>query len=123
YTSEGDYDTSSEGGERTRSRDKDSYESDDRDASFYAKGKYKNTAMPVLNAMSAASESTEASLTTKASLAGVVDINFKSDYFPLEKMADSFQIGMIQNAAKPGSTAPPAPAAKTASATAAPKPA
>jgi len=35
-------------------------------------------------------------------LSGVVDINFKSDYLPLEKMADSFQIGMIQNASKPG---------------------
>jgi hypothetical protein len=26
-----------------------------------------------------------------ASLAGSVDINFKSDYFPLEKMAESFR--------------------------------
>ena len=43
--------------------------------------------------MSTASETSDASLSTKATLAGLVDINFKSDYFPLEKMADSFQIG------------------------------
>src|SRR5262249_5139755 len=79
-----------------------------RDASYYAKGNYKYSNQPVMTAMSAASEATDASLQTKAQLAGVVDINFKSDYFPLEKMADSFQIGQIQNAAKPASTAPAA---------------
>ena len=46
--------------------------------------------------------SNESALQTKAQLSGTVDINFKSDYLPLEKMADSFQIGMIQNASKPG---------------------
>ncbi|WP_433965193.1 hypothetical protein [Tunturiibacter gelidiferens] len=52
--------------------------------------------------MSTAAEVSDASLQSKAQLSGLVDINFKSDYLPLEKMADSFQIGMIQNASKPG---------------------
>jgi hypothetical protein len=69
---------------------------------FYSKGKYKYTEQPIISAMSTASETSEAALQTKAQLSGVVDINFKSDYLPLEKMADSFQIGMIQNASKPG---------------------
>jgi hypothetical protein len=69
---------------------------------FYTKGKYKYSQQPIITAMSTASETSESALQTKASLSGLVDINFKSDYLPLEKMADSFQIGMIQNASKPG---------------------
>jgi hypothetical protein len=75
-----------------------------RDASYYTQGKYKNTMAPVLKLASATQEASDASLTTKASLAGSVEVNFKSDYLPLEKMADSFQIGRIQDAAKPGPT-------------------
>jgi hypothetical protein len=82
------------------SRDKDT--EDRKSGDYYAKGKYKYSEQPIMTAMSAATETSEAALQTKASLAGVVDINFKSDYFPLEKMADSFQIGQIQNASKPG---------------------
>jgi hypothetical protein len=99
--------TSTQEGERevTRgaseyTRDKDS--EDRKTGDYYAKGKYKYSEQPIMTAMSAAAETSEAALQTKASLAGVVDINFKSDYFPLEKMADSFQIGQIQNASKPG---------------------
>jgi hypothetical protein len=69
---------------------------------FYTKGKYKYTQTPIITAMSTATEASESQLQTKAQLSGLVDINFKSDYLPLEKMADSFQIGMIQNASKPG---------------------
>jgi hypothetical protein len=86
----GEYSRSSDGSEERKSGD------------FYTKGQYKYTQQPVITAMSTASETSEAALQTKASLSGVVDINFKSDYLPLEKMADSFQIGMIQNASKPG---------------------
>ncbi len=100
-------------------------DSSERGASYYTKGKNKTTTQPVISAMSTATESVNASLQTKASLAGQVDVNFKSDYFPLEKMADSFQIGMIQNAAKPGQaggapragTAAPASNTGTAAAT------
>ena len=85
---------------------------------FYTKGQYKLTQQPIITAMSTASEASESALQTKAQLSGLVDINFKSDYLPLEKMADSFQIGMIQNASKPGrgaGAATPAPGATPAS--------
>jgi len=113
YTSTGEFDTQTQGAERSRSSSKDSSESDDRDASYYSKGKYQNTAQPVLKLMTASQATTDAALTTKASLSGSVEVNFKSETFPLEKMADSFQIGQIQNAAKPGQ-AKPAAAGKTA---------
>lgn len=91
-----------------------------RDASYYTKGTYQTQAEPVLNLMSATQATTDAELTTKATLSGLVDINFKSDYLPLEKMADSFQIGRIQDAAKPGQAraAPPTPPAAGAPANA-----
>jgi hypothetical protein len=99
YGSEGEYDSSQEGGETRGKWGDQSYEH--RDGSWYSKGTYKYTEQPIMTAMSAASEASDSALQTRASLAGVVDINFKSDYFPLEKMADSFQISQIQNASKP----------------------
>jgi hypothetical protein len=75
---------------------------ENRGGSYYAKGNYKYTQQPVVTMMSASQTASDAALQTRASLAGVVEVNFKSDYLPLEKMADSFQIGMIQNAAQPG---------------------
>jgi hypothetical protein len=75
---------------------------DRKSGDFYTKGQYKLTQQPIITAMSTAAEVSDASLQSKAQLSGLVDINFKSDYLPLEKMADSFQIGMIQNASKPG---------------------
>ena len=126
---EGDFESKTEGGGETRSSSsgKDSHDSsyDRHDANYYSKGTYKYADQPVMTAMSTATEASESALQTKASLAGVVDVNFKSDYFPLEKMADSFQIAQIQNASKPGkgaaaaaSTTPPA-----TTATASPAPA
>lgn len=107
YTSEGERETEKQGPEssRTYQRDKEgavNASGEARGASYYSKGTYKNTATPVLTVASATQENTDAALQTKATLAGTVEVNFKSDYFPLEKMADSFQIGQIQNAAQPG---------------------
>jgi hypothetical protein len=99
---EGTQEVNQEGGEESRSDDKDSHEEDRRDGSYYSKGTYKYSDQPIMTAMSTASESTDAALQTRAQLAGVVDVNFKSDYFPLEKMADSFQIANLQAAAQPG---------------------
>jgi hypothetical protein len=115
YGREGEYDRSYEGGETSGARGTDNYEH--RDGNWYSKGKYKYTEQPIMTAMSAASETSDAQLQTRASLAGVVDINFKSDYLPLEKMADSFQIARIQDAARPASTAPATPRGTTASTT------
>jgi hypothetical protein len=101
-TGEGEYDSNYEGATSTSSKSKDSEDSETRDASWYSKGKYKSTAEPVLKLASATQAATDAALQTKASLTGQVEVNFKSETFPLEKMADSFQIGRIQDAAKPG---------------------
>lgn len=111
-TGEGEYQSSYEGGTYTRKGG----DVDSRGGNYYASGKYKSTSEPVLTLVSAVNEQTDAALTTKASLAGSVDINFKSDYFPLEKMADSFQIAQIQDAAKPAGQRPPAAAAAPAAA-------
>jgi hypothetical protein len=96
---EGESETTQGGSEYSRGSDGTE---DRKTGDFYSKGKYKYTEQPIITAMSSASETSESALQTKAQLSGVVDINFKSDYLPLEKMADSFQIGMIQNASKPG---------------------
>ncbi len=40
-----------------------------------------------MTAMSTASEASDSPLQTRAQLAGHVEVNFKSDYLPLEKMA------------------------------------
>ena len=102
-TSAGDYESSSEGGERSSSYGKDAgYQSTNRDASYYSKGTYKTTAQPVLKMASASQTSVDASLTTKASLAGTMEVNFKSDYLPLEKLATPESIAAIQRNAQPG---------------------
>ena len=113
YGGEGETEVKTEGGETSGKEGSDNY--DQRDGNYYAKGTYKYTQQPIVTAMSSASETSESALQTKASLSGVVDINFKSDYLPLDKMADSFQIGMIQNAAKPGRGAAAAGGAAAAS--------
>jgi len=100
YSGEGESEYKYEGGETQGTAGSDNY--DHRDGNYYAKGSYKYAQQPIVSAMSTASETSESALQTKATLSGVVDINFKSDYFPLEKMADSFQIAQIQNASKPG---------------------
>jgi hypothetical protein len=91
-TSSGQYGAPSDG----------SQEDDQRNASYYTAGQYQNSSTPVVKLVSASQSASTADLTTKATLSGLVEVNFKSETFPLEKMADSFQIGQIQNAAKPG---------------------
>jgi hypothetical protein len=104
YASQGEYESEYEGGESNTK------EGTRRDGSYYAKGAYKSTAEPVLKLVSAYQEQGESVLQTRASLAGQVDINFASDFLPLEKMADSFQIAQIQNASQPGQRPGGAPA-------------
>ncbi|MBX3086377.1 MAG: hypothetical protein KF716_32370 [Anaerolineae bacterium] len=103
-TAEGQRESNYQGGESTSSYNKDQgYQSQNRDASYYSKGTYKTTAEPVMTMMSVEASMTDAALQTRANLAGSVEVNFKSETFPLERMADSFQIGMIQNASQPRS--------------------
>jgi hypothetical protein len=106
YGQEGESEVTQGGSETSGKPGTEEFEQ--RTGDFYSKGRYKYTQQPIMTAMSAAAETSEAALQTRASLAGNVDINFKSDYFPLEKMADSFQIAQIQNASKPGPAVPAA---------------
>ncbi|PCE24792.1 hypothetical protein [Burkholderia ubonensis] len=104
YGSEGSYDrgaSQSTGGGDGQDASQ-SPDQQDRDASWYTKGTYKYTETPIVTAMSAASDTQDESLKVKATLAGTVDVNFKSDYFPLEKMVDPAQIAQLQLAAVPG---------------------
>ena len=103
--------TGSDGGSSTSDAGgTSSYEDDQRGANYYAKGQYQVSSTPVIKLASATQSASTGDLTTKATLSGLVEVNFKSETYPLEKMADSFQIGRIQDAAKPGQ-AKPAPAA------------
>jgi hypothetical protein len=62
---------------------------------------------------SSVNESSESKAELKAKLSGEVRVNFKSDYFPMEKLANPQMIAAIQGNAKPVETpAPPAAAAK-----------
>jgi hypothetical protein len=93
--SEGEYDY---GSDYSYKQDEDST---NRDANWYAKGKYKYSEQPVLTAMSAATEATDSQLQTRAQLAGTVEVNFKSDYLPLDKMATPGMIAAIQGNSTP----------------------
>jgi hypothetical protein len=74
---------------------------DDYSADYFAKGTYKTEDKPVMTAMSAASEATDAQLQTRVQLAGAVEVNFKSDYLPLDKMATPGMIAVIQGNSTP----------------------
>jgi hypothetical protein len=104
------------------------------DADYYTKGKYKYSQRPTLTAMTMADEVVDDSFSAKASLAGQVEVNFKSDYMPLDKMATPEMIAAIQMRSKPidhnkpsytpgpAPAAAPAPAPAPGAATPAPAP-
>ncbi|MDX1417700.1 MAG: hypothetical protein R3293_26080, partial [Candidatus Promineifilaceae bacterium] len=99
---EGEYEHETTGADRSKSyKDGEISEETDRDASYYTRGEYKYANKPVLNLVTAYQDTGDAALQSRASLAGEVRVNFKSETFPLERMADSFQIGQIQDAAQP----------------------
>ena len=116
----GDYDSGSKGG--SYSRDKDGTVSGD-SAGYYSKGTYKYSEKPVITAMSSSRLADDSSLQTKASLLGNVEVNFKSDYLPLEKMATPENIAAIQMNAQPGMVKTMAGRPQRPAATAAPVPA
>lgn len=98
------------------------------DPSYYSKGNYKYAEQPVVKLMSASQLQDDSSLQAKASLAGQVDVNFKSDYLPLDKLANPDAIAAIQMNAQPGmvrtlANRPPAPAPAQTGGAAAPAPA
>ncbi|MFO6448849.1 hypothetical protein ACLBKU_17080 [Erythrobacter sp. NE805] len=89
----GDYDSSYESG-------KGSY-TGNYDSDYYTKGKYKYAQKPIMTATSMAGETQSDAFSAKASLMGAVEVNFKSDYLPLEKMATPEMMAAIQMRSKP----------------------
>lgn len=102
-TREGEYEREGTENRTGYSRSADgSFTGGTRGSDYYSKGQYKNTSKPVLKMASASQTSIDANLETKASLAGVVEVNFKSDYLPLDKLANPEAIAAIQMNAQPG---------------------
>ncbi len=73
----------------------------DYNADYFSKGKYKFEDKPIITASTSASENSDSALQTKIQLTGAVDVNFKSDYLPLDKMATPQMIAAIQGNASP----------------------
>lgn len=67
----------------------------------YAKGSFQFEDKPVITAMSTATEGTTEQLQAKADLTGDIEVNFKSDYLPLDKMATPGMIAAIQGNSTP----------------------
>ncbi len=69
---------------------------------------------------SSVDETSESKAELKAKLTGEVRVNFKSDYFPMEKLATPGMLASIQGNATPFDPNPPRPAAAPGAAPAAP---
>lgn len=122
WAGEGTYEGSSKQADTRDSSDGST--SSDNSSENYAKGTYKYEQRPVMTAMSAATEASDAALQTRAQLAGAVEVNFKSDYLPLDKMATPGMIAAIQGNSTPvdpnvvpSAKNPPPPATTTPAAT------
>jgi len=77
------------------------YNTEDYSAEYFAKGSHKYENKPVITASTTAAQSNDAALQTKIQLTGAVDVNFKSDYLPLDKMATPGMIAAIQGNSSP----------------------
>jgi hypothetical protein len=95
YAGEGTYDSGSKSGGKYDG-DKGDYSAD-----YYSKGEYKYENKPIMTASSAATSASDSQLQTRVQLAGAVEVNFKSDYLPLDKMATPGMIAAIQGNSTP----------------------
>jgi hypothetical protein len=79
-------------------------------SSWYSKSEYKDTTN--FKVSTTRSEDSTAKVDLHAKLGGKVNINFRSDYFPMERMVDVMQINQIRGktAIGSGESTPPAPA-------------
>jgi hypothetical protein len=94
--------TSEDSGNTSYSRDRSKdTNTTDYSADYYSKGTYKYEDKPVMTAGSTASEASDSQLQTRVQLAGAVEVNFKSDYLPLDKMATPGMIAAIQGNSTP----------------------
>ncbi len=78
--------------------------SHDDHATWYSKGAHTDTAKFVMSTTNTSSD--EETLKLHAQLTGKVKVNFKSDYFPMEKMVDVLQINQIKDKTAAGARAP-----------------
>jgi hypothetical protein len=69
-------------------------------SSWFSKGSSKDTAK--FKMTTARKEDSEETINLHAQLTGKVKVNFKSDYFPMEKMVDVLQINQIQEKSAAG---------------------
>jgi hypothetical protein len=120
------------GAEGSYSRSGGGWFSDDTDekSSWYSKGSAKSSAS--FNVSTTKSEDSTAKVDLHAKLSGKVNVNFKSDYFPMEKMVDAMQINRVREKTAAGgatadqgqqqgaSGATPTPAVRQAARSAAP---
>ena len=104
------------GGEGSSSRSGGGWFSDDHEdkSSWYSRSAASSAAS--FNVSTTKSEDSTTKVDLHAKLAGKVNVNFKSDYFPLEKMVDSMQINKVREKsaegnAERGAAVPPAEAA------------
>jgi hypothetical protein len=72
---------------------------------FAAEASTESTTDHVATVESAVDETSEAKAEVKAKLSGEVRVNFKSDYFPLDKLASAQTMGTLQDRAKPNEKA------------------
>jgi hypothetical protein len=84
------------GAEGSSSRSGGGWFSDDTEdkSSWYSKGSARSSAN--FNVSTTRSEDSTAKVDLHAKLAGRVNVNFKSDYFPMEKMVDALQINKVR---------------------------
>jgi hypothetical protein len=107
------------GGEGSHTRTAGGWFSDDVEdkSSWYSKGAARNSAS--FSVSTTRSEDSTAKVDLHAKLAGKVNVNFKSDYFPMEKMVDAMQINRVREktaaGAAPAGQLPAGPPPSTAS--------
>jgi len=78
--------------------------SHDDHATWYSKSSQQTTAK--FNITTASNNSAEQTINLHAQLGGKVKVNFKSDYFPMEKMVDVLQINQIKDKTPAGAPPP-----------------
>jgi len=119
-TREGEY-----GGEGSSSRSGSGFlglgDDTESKSSWYNKNNYKDTSN--FNVTTTRSDDSTAKVEMHAKLGGKVNINFKSDYFPMEKMVDVMQINQIRGKTPAATPAAGTPGALPAPAAGAPAPA
>jgi hypothetical protein len=78
---------------------------DDRSSSWYGKNSYQDTSS--FKVSTTRSEDSDAKVQMHAKLTGKVNVQFKSDYFPMEKMVDVMQINQIRSKTPAGNEGQP----------------